>query len=278
MHFSKIITFLAFLFIGQFAYSQSHVDGGEPGLAPNSEVEAKEKKFNIGEMITHHISDAHEWHFATSGHTHYSIPLPCIVWNKGGLNVFSSNRFKNEHHEEVPYEGLKLEEGKIVAEDGSFVLDLSITKNVASLLISFVLLLSIFFTVAKSYKERVGKAPKGVFRFKRPDELAAETIEFMMLQLPDFDKTRIDDVMVGNAMPEAEQGLNVARIAVASTMLLISLFMAPVRCGPWALCAALISAHSPSRTASFFRSAVFSRSSARSSARASPPADPHNRG
>ena len=51
-----------------------------------------------------------------------------------------------------------------------------------------------------------------MFRFKRPDELAAETIEFMMAQLPDFDKTRIDDVMVGNAMPEAEQGLNVGRL------------------------------------------------------------------
>jgi acetyl-CoA acyltransferase len=46
-----------------------------------------------------------------------------------------------------------------------------------------------------------------VFRFKRP-ELAAETIQYMMNELPDFDKTRIDDVMVGNAMPEAEQGLN----------------------------------------------------------------------
>ena len=59
---------------------------------------------------------------------------------------------------------------------------------------------------------RSGKAPKGVFRFKRPDELAAETIEFMMNELPNFDKTRIDDVMVGNAMPEAEQGLNVGRL------------------------------------------------------------------
>jgi acetyl-CoA acyltransferase len=66
--------------------------------------------------------------------------------------------------------------------------------------------------IVKGYRTAVGKAPKGVFRFKRPDELAAETIEFMMAQLPDFDKTRIDDVMVGNAMPEAEQGLNVARL------------------------------------------------------------------
>ena len=66
--------------------------------------------------------------------------------------------------------------------------------------------------IVKAYRTAVGKAPKGVFRFKRPDELAAETIEYMMKELPDFDKTRIDDVMVGNAMPEAEQGLNVGRL------------------------------------------------------------------
>ena len=66
--------------------------------------------------------------------------------------------------------------------------------------------------IVKAYRTAVGKAPKGVFRFKRPDELAAETIQFMMNELPDFDKKRIDDVMVGNAMPEAEQGLNVGRL------------------------------------------------------------------
>jgi acetyl-CoA acyltransferase len=44
-------------------------------------------------------------------------------------------------------------------------------------------------------------------RFKRPDELAAETIQYMMNELPDFDKTRIDDVMVGNAMLQAEVDL-----------------------------------------------------------------------
>jgi acetyl-CoA acyltransferase len=66
--------------------------------------------------------------------------------------------------------------------------------------------------IVKAYRTAVGKAPKGVYRFKRPDELAAETIQYMMEQLPDFDKTRIDDVMVGNAMPEAEQGLNVGRL------------------------------------------------------------------
>jgi len=66
--------------------------------------------------------------------------------------------------------------------------------------------------IVSGFRTAVGKAPKGVFRFKRPDELAAETIEHMMSQFPDFDKTKIDDVMVGNAMPEAEQGLNVGRL------------------------------------------------------------------
>ncbi len=66
--------------------------------------------------------------------------------------------------------------------------------------------------IVKAYRTAVGKAPRGVFRFKRPDELAAETIEHIMKELPDFDKTRIDDVIVGNAMPEAEQGLNIARL------------------------------------------------------------------
>jgi acetyl-CoA acyltransferase len=66
--------------------------------------------------------------------------------------------------------------------------------------------------IVKAYRTAVGKAPKGVFRFKRPDELAAETLAHMFEELPQLDKTRIDDVMVGNAMPEAEQGLNMARL------------------------------------------------------------------
>ncbi len=65
--------------------------------------------------------------------------------------------------------------------------------------------------IVKAYRTAVGKAPKGVFRFKRTDELAAETIQHMMRELPDFDKSRIDDVIVGNAMPEGAQGLNMAR-------------------------------------------------------------------
>ena len=66
--------------------------------------------------------------------------------------------------------------------------------------------------IVKAYRTAVGKAPRGLFRFKRPDELAAETIAHMMNEVPELDKKRIDDVIVGNAMPEAEQGLNMARL------------------------------------------------------------------
>jgi len=66
--------------------------------------------------------------------------------------------------------------------------------------------------IVKAYRTAVGKAPKGLFRFKRPDELASETINHMMNEVPELDKTRIDDVIVGNATPEAEQGLNIARV------------------------------------------------------------------
>jgi len=66
--------------------------------------------------------------------------------------------------------------------------------------------------IVKAYRTAVGKAPKGVFRFKRPDELAGETTDYLLNQVPQLDRTRIDDVIVGNAMPEAEQGLNVARL------------------------------------------------------------------
>jgi len=66
--------------------------------------------------------------------------------------------------------------------------------------------------IVKACRTAVGKAPKGVFRFKRPDELASETIQHLINEIPDFDRTIIDDLMVGNAMPEAEQGLNVARL------------------------------------------------------------------
>ncbi len=65
--------------------------------------------------------------------------------------------------------------------------------------------------IVKAYRTAVGKAPRGIFRFKRADELGAETIQYMMKELPNLEVSRIDDVIVGNAMPEGAQGLNMAR-------------------------------------------------------------------
>ncbi|MFC7345226.1 thiolase family protein [Chryseobacterium zhengzhouense] len=66
--------------------------------------------------------------------------------------------------------------------------------------------------IVKGFRTAVGKAPKGSLRFTRPDVMAATVIEKLMAELPQLDKNRIDDLIVGNAMPEAEQGLNVARL------------------------------------------------------------------
>jgi acetyl-CoA acyltransferase len=66
--------------------------------------------------------------------------------------------------------------------------------------------------IVQGFRTAVGKAHRGVFRFKRPDELAAETIEHLLKNVPQLDKKRIDDVIVGNAMPESEQGLNMGRL------------------------------------------------------------------
>ncbi len=65
--------------------------------------------------------------------------------------------------------------------------------------------------IVKAYRTAVGKAKKGGFRFSRPDDLAADVIKHLLNEVPELDQEQIDDVIVGNAMPEAEQGLNVGR-------------------------------------------------------------------
>jgi len=66
--------------------------------------------------------------------------------------------------------------------------------------------------IVTGFRSAVGKAGKGGFRFYRPDDLAADVIKHLMASVPQLDKLRIDDVIVGNATPEAEQGLNVGRM------------------------------------------------------------------
>lgn len=67
--------------------------------------------------------------------------------------------------------------------------------------------------IVSAVRTAVGRAPKGSLRTVRPDELAARVIAELLRRTPNLDPARIDDVVMGCAMPEAEQGLNVARIA-----------------------------------------------------------------
>ncbi len=66
--------------------------------------------------------------------------------------------------------------------------------------------------IVAGFRSAVGKAGKGGFRFYRPDDIAARVIEHLVASVPNLDKNRIDDVIVGNATPEAEQGLNMGRM------------------------------------------------------------------
>lgn len=66
--------------------------------------------------------------------------------------------------------------------------------------------------IISGYRTAVGKAPRGLFKFKRPDDLGADVIRRVLQDVPSLDKERIDDVIVGNATPEAEQGLNIGRM------------------------------------------------------------------
>ncbi|HUH19303.1 acetyl-CoA C-acyltransferase [Albibacterium sp.] len=66
--------------------------------------------------------------------------------------------------------------------------------------------------IIAGYRTAVGKAPRGVFRFTRADDLAADVIKHLVASVPTLDKEEIDDVIVGNATPEAEQGLNIGRM------------------------------------------------------------------
>jgi F-type H+-transporting ATPase subunit a len=126
------------------------------------------EKFNASKVILHHVMDDHIWHF-WDGHGG-TLYLPIIIYSsEEGLELFSSHHFYDEHHNVIPYNGYKLEDNHIYfADSGKSVLDLSITKNVAMLLINAALLIIIFIAVAKSYKKNQGRAPRGIQSFFEP--------------------------------------------------------------------------------------------------------------
>ncbi len=149
------------------------------------------KEFNVTETILEHIKDDHSWHLW--GHT--SVALPVILYTPKGLEVFSSAKFMDEHHEPIMYKGnfdYKIIEGKVKIVDAAgaideaatkIVWDFSITKNVASLLVSVFIILVVILSAASAYKKTgVTSAPKGVQSFMEPivlfvrDELAIPNI------------------------------------------------------------------------------------------------------
>lgn len=72
--------------------------------------------------------------------------------------------------------------------------------------------------IVGGYRSAIGKAPRGAFRFMRPDDIAAQVINHLMKDFPQIDKSRIDEVVVGNAFPEAESGFNMGRLLSLMTM------------------------------------------------------------
>ena len=163
-----------------------------------------EEPFQPTEMIMEHISDSHDWHLW--GHT--SVPLPVILYTDKGFEVFLTSEF---HHGEQDYQGKHytyrwVDKKRIRVVNGAGdvdeaasarVWDFSITKNVASMFLSVILLVLIFSSVAGAYKKRVGKAPKGFQSLIEPiiifvrDDIARPNIghtyaRFMPLLLTTF--------------------------------------------------------------------------------------------
>jgi acetyl-CoA acyltransferase len=66
--------------------------------------------------------------------------------------------------------------------------------------------------IVAGYRTAVGKAPRGGFRFTRPDDLASDVIKHLLASLPQLDPKRVDDLIVGNAVPEAEQGMQIGKM------------------------------------------------------------------
>jgi ATP synthase subunit 6 len=163
----------------------------EGHLSESSHGDASEEPFNATEYILDHISDSHEWHILTKKDgEHVAIPLPVILYSKNsGLHLFSSKHLAHGH----TYEGFRMGQGSIkvenrkgelvekslvgkiieVDEQGEMVdtglpLDFSITKNVFMMMLSVIILLGVFLSLAKSYKKLGISEPKGLMGFIEP--------------------------------------------------------------------------------------------------------------
>lgn len=197
----QVNIFAIFTFLLTFSFANAKTSDS---LSIASTASHPEKTFDPTETIMEHISDAHDWHVVG----HFSIPLPVILYTDKGFEFFLSSQF---HHGEHDYKGKhytyrlvdkkKIQvvdaSGQIDAEASKNVWDFSITKNVASIFLSVIVLVLLFSSVARAYKKRAGKAPKGFQSFVEPvilfvrDDIAKPNIghkyaKFMPLLLTIF--------------------------------------------------------------------------------------------
>lgn len=149
-------------------------NGAETGQA------AMQESFNAGDMILEHVVDKHSWHICDWKGKHVQVHLPVILWYEGRLHCFSSARFENPSHTYGQFQ-LRQEnpcKGKIVALEtgsdgqrriaGKRPLDFSITKTVAAMMASTLLLAILFVFIVRNYKKRGEKPPKGVAALFEP--------------------------------------------------------------------------------------------------------------
>lgn len=132
-----------------------------------------EKEFDAVEVIMHHIADAHEFHILDyvddQGVEHpVSLPLPVILFTDGHLDVFMSSAFDHGHADVVRgNRTYRMDHGHIIELGGLHPIDFSITKNVFSMFLSLIIILSIFISVGRTYRKG-NVVPKGLASFMEP--------------------------------------------------------------------------------------------------------------
>jgi len=186
-----IIIFALFIVIvfPKLMYSSS--SGEEKASTSKSDPPPEEESFNPGEMIIDHVVDHYSWHIVTIGEHEISLPLPVILYSKDrGLFCFMSGKFDHGHSS---YKGFKIaQEGKNkgdiveITPNGELKqnqpVDLSITKTVAAVFVSIFIMLWMFISIARRYKKRPNKAPKGFQSLMEPlilfirDDVAKDSI------------------------------------------------------------------------------------------------------
>ncbi|MBT3417702.1 MAG: F0F1 ATP synthase subunit A, partial [Flavobacteriales bacterium] len=124
----------------------------------------KEEGFNPTPHILHHIADSYEWHLWGD----ISIPLPVILYTEGNLDIFMSSEFHHGKSKVIRGDRTyKIDHHNIVEENNKKILNVSVTKNVASMILSVLLLFFILRKVSLSYKSKKA-APKGIQSFLEP--------------------------------------------------------------------------------------------------------------